>query len=359
MSKIGLWRIIMTFVLMLLVGSLVGFACGGDDDEDTSTASDEAVSTGTDTTAAAADTTEVEPIETKGKIVLLEQDWDGNLVTTAVAQILLEQEMGYEVELKFAPADSAPMMIGLESGDFHWVCCNWPSFSRFLLREYVDSESPTVERMGPSGVLGTGGAWYVPTYLIEGDEARGIEAVAPDLQSFEQLNQYKDVFSTADTGDKGRFLGFLPGWDYRNQERLDALGVDFEVVFSGSEAASLAQLDASYQRGEAILMPLWEPHWSHAKYDLTKLELPTWTESCYPDGTEFDCGWPVEAIMKLNWPGLQDHAPEAYQFLQNLSIDNDQQNEMVLNVGQEGMTPVEAAQIWIDDNEATWRPWIP
>ena len=363
MSKIGLWRIIMTFVLMLLVGTLVGFACGGDDEEDTSTASEDAVSTGADTTeagdtTAAADTTEVEPIESKGKIVLVEQDWDGQLVTTAVTQIILEQEMGYEVELKFAPADSAPMMIGLESGDFHFVCCNWPQFAKALLDEYVRSDNPTVERLGPTGLLGSNG-WFVPTYVIEGDADRGIEAVAPDLESYAQLDQYKDVFSTADTGDKGRMIDYVPAWDYRNQDRLDSFGIDFEVVYAGSEAAGFAELDAFYKRGEPILLPLWFPHWSHVKYDLTQIELPAWTEECYPAGTEFNCGWDIDVIAKLVWPGLKNEFPEVYQFFKNLTMTNEQQSEMTFNVTQEGMTPLEAAQIWVDANESVWRPWIP
>ena len=33
----------------------------------------------------------------KGTIFLVEQDWDGQLVTTAIAKILLEEEMGFEV----------------------------------------------------------------------------------------------------------------------------------------------------------------------------------------------------------------------------------------------------------------------
>ena len=73
--------------------------------------------------------------EKKGPIFLIEQDWDGQLVTTAVAKVLLEQEMGYEVAQKFAAADSAAMFAGLESGDFHFACCNWPSFSAGFLKE--------------------------------------------------------------------------------------------------------------------------------------------------------------------------------------------------------------------------------
>lgn len=57
----------------------------------------------------------------RGTLYLVDQDWNGQRVTTAVAQILLEQEMEHTVATKFAPADSAPLFIRLETGDFHWV----------------------------------------------------------------------------------------------------------------------------------------------------------------------------------------------------------------------------------------------
>jgi glycine betaine/proline transport system substrate-binding protein len=391
MSKTGLRRIAATLVFMLLLVPLLAIACGGGDGEDagataTETAAETETESGAETMTESVAETETESgveamaetetesgaeamtesdTETmsesveKGKIVLVEQDWDGNLVTTAVAQLLLEQELGYDVELKFAPADSAPLFIGLSTGDFHFVCCNWPSYSRHLLEEYVDSDNPTVERLGPSGVLGVGVGWYVPTYVIEGDEARGIEPLAPDLVSYEQLNQYKDVFSTADTGGKGRILEMVPAWDMRMTERAEALELDYEIMASGSEAATLSELAGAYQRGDPIIIMLWEPHWGHAKWDLTHIELPPWTEQCYPNGTSFECGWPTDIVAKLAWPGLKDQFPDAYQFLKNLTIDNDEQAKMVLDVGDEGMTPLEAAQEWIDANEDVWGPWIP
>ena len=71
--------------------------------------------------------------ESRGTLYLVDQDWNGQLVTTAVMQILMEQEMDHTVATKFAPADSAPLFIRLEKGDFHFVCCNWPSYSAALL----------------------------------------------------------------------------------------------------------------------------------------------------------------------------------------------------------------------------------
>ena len=305
-----------------------------------------------------ADDTETDEMDEMGTLYLVDQDWNGQLVVTAVAQILLEQEMGHTVATKFAPADSAPLFLGLENGDFHFVCCNWPSYSADLLTEYVDADEATVDRMGPVGITGTGG-WYVPSYVINGDPDRGIEAVAPDLQTVDDMNQYKSVFATSDTGTSGRLLEFTPAWDTRPEERLEAFGVDFQVVFAGSEGAALAELDAAFQRGDPIMTYLWEPHWAHAKYNLIQIEMPEWTTDCYPDGESFNCGYPPDPVAKLIWPGLQEEFPEAYQFLSNFQMTNAQQNEIVLNLAENDLTVRAAAQEWVDANESVWRAWIP
>ena len=294
----------------------------------------------------------------RGTLYLVDQDWNGQLVTTAVAQILLEQEMGHTVATKFAPADSAPLFIGLETGDFHFVCCNWPSYSADLLDEYVNADGGTVERMGTVGISGETG-WYVPSYVINGDAERGIAPVAPDLSTVSDLNKYASVFATSDTGTKGRLLEFTPAWDTRPDERLEAFGADFQPVFAGSEGAALAELDAAFQRGDPILTYLWEPHWAHAKYNLVQIEMPEWTSDCYPEGDNFNCGFPTDPVAKLIWPGLEEEFPEAYAFLSNFQMTNAQQNEIVLNLTENDLTVRQAAQEWVDANEAVWRSWIP
>jgi glycine betaine/proline transport system substrate-binding protein len=293
----------------------------------------------------------------KGPIILIEQDWDGQIVTTAVMKILLENEMGYAVEQKFAAADSAAMFIGMESGEFHIACCNWPSFSAGFVADFVDTKG-SVERIGSSGISGSSG-WFIPRYVVEGDSERNIAPIAPDLVTYEDLNQYAEVFSTSDTGEKGRLLDFTPAWDYRNQERITALGVDFEVFYSGSETASFAEIDGAYNRGDPFMMVMWAPHWSHAKYDMIEVQLPQWTEECYPSGERFDCGWPADDVAKLAWPGLKDDFPKAYEFLKNFNITNAQQNGMVLAVTDGGKDYAEAAQDWLDANEDIWSAWIP
>ena len=302
MTKLKSKRTALVVVLALIVVLAVALACGAD--------------------------------EPKGTVVIVDQDWNGQLVTTRVVQILLEDELGYTVETQFAPADSAPLFIGLESGDFHFVCCNWPSYSFALLDEYVNpGGKESVERLGLTGIVGETG-WYTPSYVVE-----GADAPAPGLNSWDEMNDFKSVFATVDTGESGRLLGFTPAWDDRSQERLDAMGVDYQVVFAGSEAAALSELDAAFNRGDPVLTYLWEPHWAHAKYELVSIALPPPTDDCYPAGEFYECGWPPDDVAKLVWPGLKDEFPDVYEFLSNFQMTNEQQNEMVLNIEDNEVTP--------------------
>ena len=56
-----------------------------------------------------------------------------------------------------------------------------------------------------------------------------------------------DIFATADTGDKGRFLGADTTYSIFDEQIIAALGLDLEVVYSGSEDASLSALDTAVQ----------------------------------------------------------------------------------------------------------------
>ena len=57
---------------------------------------------------------------------------------------------------------------------------------------------------------------YVPRYVIEGDAERGIEAVAPDLKTVEDLKMYADLFPDEEDSTKGRLYGSIPdGWQMK------------------------------------------------------------------------------------------------------------------------------------------------
>ena len=291
----------------------------------------------------------------KGTIKLHEADWTGNLVFGKLMQVLLEEQLDYRVKYIFMPM-GAGAYEAMAAGDLDIIVEQWPSYLPYkdqYVSEYGGNGS--VEMVTRTGVIGASDYW-VPRYVIEGDAARGIEAVAPDLNSWKDLNKYKSLFGSPETWDRGRLVCCpTPAWECLDQERLDALGIDFQAVELGTDTASWAELDGAYSRGEPILIYAWSPHWVFAKYDLVGVSLPEYGDgSCWPA-----CNWPTDETFHAANPSLKDRAPDAYALLKNLHLTNDQQAPMIYDVDVSEMSPEEAVRKWMANNESVWRAWLP
>ncbi len=72
----------------------------------------------------------------------------------------------------------------------------------------------------------------------------------------------------------------------------------------------------------------------------------------------YDCGNPAHGYLKIAaWDGMKDKWPTAYATLQKVSFSNAQIAEMAKLVDIDEMEPEDAAQTWLDANEAVWKPW--
>jgi glycine betaine/proline transport system substrate-binding protein len=169
------------------------------------------------------------------------------------------------------------------------------------------------------------------------------------------------MFTTAETGDKGQFLQGDPSWVYYDQDIIDNLALNLQVVQAGSEQSILAALDAAYNRQEPVLFYFWTPHSVHAKYELTQVQLPEYTDACGAKaGTGgVDCDYPQDVLYKAASAGLKDAAPEAYQLLKSMQYTNADQIAMIADVELNGKKPEEAARAWVDANQDVWKAWLP
>lgn len=284
------------------------------------------------------------------QIKLCENPWSGSSVNAEVAKILLEEQLSKEVEI--VSIDENSMWAGIASGDISACLELWPSGHQENVAEYVDKQK-VVENLGPLGVIGKI-SWYIPSYLLESN---------PELATAEGFKgpDTAKMFATAQTGDKGQFIAGDPGFVQYDEQIIANLGLDFQVVFAGSEQAELAALDSAYSRQEPFLFYFWTPHSIHAKYDLTAVQLPAYSEECYakiPEGG-VDCDYPDDVLFKIAYAGLKDEDPEAYTFLKNMSYSNDDQIGMIAQVDSGEKTAAEAAKAWVDANEAVWKAWLP
>jgi glycine betaine/proline transport system substrate-binding protein len=277
--------------------------------------------------------------------------WTGSAANANVAKVLLEQELGYTVEL--VELDEFAQFPSLASGDLDATLEVWPSGHAEDYATYIDAPEGGVVDGGELGVVGNIG-WFIPTYLL---------ADHPELATWEGLNQDASLFATAETGDKGQMLDGDPSFVSYDKEIAENLGLNYDVVVAGSEAALLSELKQAYGKKEPILLYWYTPHWANQVYDMTEVELPAVTEACTDaatnnDGDGYACDYAADVLYKAFNGDLATKAPAAFGFLSAMSYTNSDQEAIAFSIDQDGMTPEEAAQQWVDDNPDVWQPWV-
>jgi glycine betaine/proline transport system substrate-binding protein len=275
--------------------------------------------------------------------------WTGSAVNANVAAILLEQQLGYTVEL--VEIDEFAQFPALSAGELDATLEVWPSGHAEDYATYIEGDGSVVDG-GELGVVGKIG-WYVPTYVV--DEH-------PEVATVEGLNDNASLFATTETGDKGQMLDGDPSFVSFDAEIVENLGLDFEVVVAGSEAALLAELDQAIANEEPLLFYWYTPHWGNTVYDLTEVQLPEVTEECTAaaagGGDGYACDYPEDVLYKAFSADLQTKAPEAFAFLSAMSYDNLTQETIAKAIDVDGEDPAAAAQAWVDANSAVWQPWV-
>jgi glycine betaine/proline transport system substrate-binding protein len=305
--------------------------------------------TGSSTTAAAGDgSTTAAPAAGGETINLVANAWTASALNAEIAKQLIETELGNPVEI--VAIDENTMFTGLSDGSLDAVLEVWPSGITPDEQAFLDDGS--VVNVGELGVVGQIG-WFVPSYVI--DEH-------PDLATWEGYLDPANaaLFATAETGDLGRFLGTDPSYSQYDEPIIANLGLPFKAVFSGSEPATVAELDTRVAANEPILMYWWTPTAAVAKYDLVQVELPEYSDECYAgEVAEVDCAYPSDALVKLASAGLEEKAPEVLAFLEAFTLSNDDQLGMLPAVEIDGEDAADLAAQWITDNEAVWSTWLP
>ena len=278
-------------------------------------------------------------VATNRFVKLAVNPWSGSALDAEVAKILLQEKLGYTVEL--VPIDEYAQFPALANGDLSATLEVWPSGHPNDRQVYIE-EQKTVEDLGPLGVIGQIG-WYLPSYMVESE---------PSLATWEGIKAHAGLFQTAATGSQGQLLEGDPTWIYHDQEIITGLGLNLKIVQAGSESALLAAVDAAYSRREPLLFYFWTPHAIHSRYQFTEIKLPPFVAGCG------GCGYPPDVLYKAASAKLRELAPAAYRFLKNMNYSQEDQIGMMGEVLFSGKTPEAAARAWIQQHEAQWSAWL-
>lgn len=287
-------------------------------------------------------------------VVFADLNWNSALFHNAIARIIIEA--GYDYPTRAVPGSTVPSFQRLTRGEVDII------MERYNFDETV-AEAIDSGQIADLGVNFSGAVqgWFVPRYVVDPDNDRGIEPAAPDLQSVDQLEQFVSVFQATEQGGVGAFYGGVPGWTAHkiNCLKLKAYRLDdnYAQVTSASTSDLFGSLAAAYDNGEPILLYLWAPTSVFGRYDLVQLEEPAYNDTCW--STDRGCAYPTGDVKVLVHGSLPDRAPEIAQFLTDLAMDIDQVSAVLVQMEDESLTPDEAARLWMQENDAVWSAWVP
>ncbi|MBQ4826038.1 ABC transporter substrate-binding protein [Leisingera sp. HS039] len=288
--------------------------------------------------------------ESSDPIKLTLHDWSGQLINTKIMGSIL-QEAGYNVE--YVQADYIAQFAGLKTGDLHLAMEIWETTGREALDDATASGK--VVNAGETGLMAIEEWWY-PAYMKDR---------CPGLPDWQALKDCAEEFATAETSPYGRYVGGPVTWGGFDEERVEALELEFEVVHAGTDAALFAELESAYQRQDPIVLWVYVPHWAPAKYDGEFVEFPPYSAECYADPAAgvnpdlaYDCGKPRGPIWKAAWAGLPEKWPGAYEIVQSYQITNEEMSAMVGKADLDGVDIDTVVSDWMAANKDRWSGWV-
>ncbi|MER5843721.1 MULTISPECIES: ABC transporter substrate-binding protein [Streptomyces] len=276
-------------------------------------------------------------------VTLSVQSWVGAQANVAVARYLLERELGYRVDT--VQVDEVPAWDALSQGRVDAILEDWGHPDQE--RRYVEDKK-TITPGGDLGVTGHIG-WFVPTYFAEKH---------PDITDWKNLDKYADQFRTAESGGKGQLLDGSPAYLTNDKALVKNLELDFKVVFAGSEAAQITQIQQFAKERKPFLSYWYTPQWLSAKVPMTEVKLPEYEEGCDADPEKVACAYPHTPLQKYLNADFAKDGGDAADFLRKFRWTTEDQNEVSLMIAEQRMAPQEAAERWVDGNESTWKAWL-
>ncbi len=259
--------------------------------------------------------------EAKGTVTIGCVNWADDIAMSNLAAVILEDKMGYDVNITMA--DAAPVYTSLAAGNTDVFLDAWLPMTH---KDYMDKYGENLVDMGvmyDNAVMGL----VVPAYV--------------DLDSVEDLKGNEAMFNSQIIGiDSG--AGLMKATEIAIEE----YDLDMTLV-SGSGPTMTAALKKAIDANEPIVVTGWTPHWKFARWDLKILEDP---KKIF--GEE-------EKAHVVSRMGLAEDMPEVAEFFSNMTMTTDEVGDLMGAIEESGKDPLAVAREWMNNNPNLINKWLP
>ncbi len=283
---------------------------------------------------------------TCGTLNMAVNPWVSYEASAYVVGEIAKEKLGCEVTYKDLKEDVS--WQGFGTGEVDVVIEDWghPDLEKKFVKEQGGDGSAT--DAGPNGNKGII-HWYVPPWLAKEH---------PDITDYNNLNKYAEQFKTSESGDLGQFLGSDPSYVQFDEAIVKNLGLNFKVVFSGGEAASLEAFKKAEANKEFLIGYFWEPQYLFADVPLVAVKLPPYTDGCQDDPATVACDYPETVLKKIISTKWAESDDSGVKLVKAFEWSNEDQNTVAKYIAVDKMDPAAAAQKWIADNPDKVDAWL-
>lgn len=292
----------------------------------------------------------------KATLIFADAGWDSIRFHNDVTRFIIENGYGYKTDV--TPGSTSATFTGLRNGNIDIYMEAW---KQNIIDTYTEGiEQGEIIEVGVNFDDNAQGL-YVPTVIIKGDPEKGIEPLAPDLKTVQDLPKYWELFKDPEEPSKGRIFGSIPGWaaDEILYEKYTTYGLDekFNYFRPGSDTALATALVSACEKGEPFVGYYWEPTWISGKYDITLLEEDEYSEEKWNNG--YACEWPGTDVTIVIHSSVPDKAPDVASFLKQYKTSSQLTAEALAYMQDNEVGTKEAAKWFLKENQDLWTAWVP
>ena len=254
------------------------------------------------------------------KIVYVE--WDCATASSNLAKAVLEDKLGYKVEL--LPVTQPILWTSIATGDADAMVTAWLPDTHAAMYGKVKNQVEMLGKLVGGARLGLAVPDYVP------------------LKSIDELDANADKF-------KGRIVGIDPGSGLMQltEKALKDYGIKQLQLVEGSGTIMTSSLAEAIRKQEWIVVTAWSPHWMFGRWQMHYLDDPLGSL-----GKE-------EGIFKVGRKELKKDHPDAWAFLTNFRYEDPSQLQRLMNWNQEkGADPLENARRFMKENPQMVEAWL-
>ena len=269
--------------------------------------------------------------------------WVGYTASASVVDYVAKTKLGckpIEKDLK-----EQVSWQGFGSGEVDVIIENWAHDD--LKAKYIERQK-VAEVAGPNGNVGKIG-WFVPPWMAQKH---------PDILQWQNLNKYASLFKTGESGNQGQLLDGDPAFVTNDGAIAKNLGLNYKVVYSGSEAALITAFRDAEKNHKPLLGYFYSPQWFLAEVPLKMVQLPPWTKGCDANAQKVKCGYETDHLDKIISTKFAQSGSPAVKLVRNFSWSNADQNKVALMIAKQKMRPEAAAKKWVDANPGKVSAWL-